>query len=129
MSRARANASCVIVGGFPLAAICSPLLSFSAPAPLAGGLDPPPPCGEGSGVGVATSAVVSDDPPPRPSPARGEGGEKQGGGESRCPARGEGTDGASMPGSGLGKGAKAVRGPSPSKLPVCTGFAAPPAHG
>src|SRR5258707_10474983 len=104
MIPARANSSCVIMGGLPLAAICSPLLCFSAPSPLAGDLDSPPPCGEGSGVGVATSAVVSDDPPPRPSPARGEGGEKQGGGESRGPARGGGTEGGSQPRRGLWKG-------------------------
>jgi phosphomethylpyrimidine synthase len=66
----------------------------SVPSPLAGHLDSPPPCGEGSGVGVATSAVVSGNPPPQPprasfarlDPARGEGAERQGGGEQSAQA-------------------------------------------
>jgi excinuclease ABC subunit B len=43
----------------------------------------PRPRGEGSGVGGTTSAPPVAHPPPRPSPARGEGEEKQGGGEKR----------------------------------------------
>jgi excinuclease ABC subunit B len=47
------------------------------------GSSSPPPRGEGSGVGGTTSAPPVAHPPPRPSPARGEGEEKQGGGEKR----------------------------------------------
>jgi phosphomethylpyrimidine synthase len=69
-------------------------LDASVPSPLVGHLDSPPPCGEGSGVGVATSAVVSGNPPPQPprasfarlDPARGEGAEKQAGGERSAQA-------------------------------------------